>query len=150
MDVLDDDALEALYLEDRPLFVPSGRFRGSVLSRLDTPGARDPIHRATQWVGFEWLSWGIDFDACRWTFARPGAEPWFRIGRFEPRIEPSRWRGTSTVGLHYEPSRLPGPIRARLYDEIKPLDADTCLGLGGVNAGPGVGDHFWFLLERQA
>jgi hypothetical protein len=35
-----------------------------------------------------------------------------------------------------------------LYDEVKPLSADLLLGLGGVNAETGEGDHFFFTLER--
>jgi hypothetical protein len=37
-----------------------------------------------------------------------------------------------------------------LYDEVKPLSRDACLGIGGVNAGRGAGDHFFFVLERTA
>ena len=72
----------------------------------------------------------------------------FAIGRFDARIGPSRWRDTDAIQLHYDPSRLPGPIKGRLYDEIKPLSGDLVLGLGGVNAERGEGDHFWFVLTR--
>ena len=74
--------------------------------------------------------------------------PPLRIGHFEPSVGPSRWRNTDTIGLHYEISRLPGPIKRVLYDEVKRLDEATCLGIGGENEGPGKGDHFWFALER--
>jgi hypothetical protein len=48
--------------------------------------------------------------------------------------------------LHYDVSRL--PIRRVLYDEIKPLADGTILGLGGIDAGRGEGDHFFFELRR--
>ena len=31
---------------------------------------------------------------------------------------------------------------------VKPLSADLCLGLGGINAERGEGDHFFFALYR--
>jgi len=146
---LGPDGWEALYAEARDVFAPTGRWRGVTLGRIDHAGARAWRPRFAQWVGFELLGWGIDFGVNRWTFGPPGsADPPVRIGRFEPRVEPSRWRATETVGLHYEVSRLPGPIKRVLYDEVKPLDADTCLGIGGENDGPGIGDHFWFALYR--
>lgn len=141
--------LEALYAEARPVAVPTGRWRGRVLGRLQNPGARAWRPRLLQWVGFEALAWGIDFDARTWTFDRPGSpDPRLRIGRFDPSVGPSRWRDTEAIGLHYEVSRLPGPIKRVLYDEVKPLDERRCLGLGGENDRAGVGDHFWFALDR--
>jgi hypothetical protein len=35
-----------------------------------------------------------------------------------------------------------------LYDEVKPLGPDLCLGIGGINARVGRGDHFFFALAR--
>jgi hypothetical protein len=58
----------------------------------------------------------------------------------------SRWRDTETVRLHYEVSRLPGPVRAVLYDEVKVLSPSLCLGIGGINAARGRGDHFFYAL----
>jgi hypothetical protein len=41
---------------------------------------------------------------------------------------------------------LPKPIRDQLYDEVKPLAPDLCLGIGGTNHESDEGDHFWFAL----
>lgn len=138
--------LEETYRAGDELPVPRGRFRGEVLLRLDNEGARHPLWRALEVLMFEVAPFGVDFDARRWFFA---GQPRLAIGGFEPRPGPSRWRSTTTIGLHYQSaSRLPGPIRALLYDEVKPLSDSLCLGLGGINAERGKGDHFFFLLER--
>ena len=137
--------LEPLFAHDEPIDVPSGVFRGRVLCRLDTPGARDRLWAPSQKVAFEWLPFGVDFDRRLWFFF----EPRFGVGRFEPRVERSRWRDTDVVTLRYDVSRLPRPVRRVLYDEVKPLDGDRLLGIGGINAGPGRGDHFFFALERM-
>ena len=47
--------------------------------------------------------------------------------------------------MHYEASRLPTFVRALLYDEVKPLDDDLLLGLGGVAQG----DLFFFALGAE-
>ncbi|MFW5877146.1 MAG: hypothetical protein ACOCXM_10455 [Myxococcota bacterium] len=136
--------LEAMFAHDGPIGIPAGAFRGRVLCRLDNPGARRLWWRGTQKLGFEWLPFGVDFSRRRWFFFGPA----LGVGRFEPRIQASRWRDTRAVALHYDPSGLPGPVRRVLYDEVKPLGPDLVLGLGGIHAGPGLGDHFFFLLER--
>lgn len=138
-------ALEAAFADDRPIAVPEGRFRGRTLCRLDNPGARRPLWRASQKVGFEWLPYGVDFGRRTWFFVHPP----IAVGRFQPRVQRSRWRDTQVVALHYEASRLPAAIRRTLYDEVKPLGPDLLLGIGGINAGPGQGDHFFFLLTRS-
>lgn len=143
---LSSPELEALYAHDRPFAVPTGRWRGRVLSRLDTPGAREAFNVWAEWLGFEALSWGIDFDRTGWGFGPPGIRPLVWAGRFRPLIAPSRWRPTRTIGLHYHVSRL--PVRGFLYDEVKPIDERRCLGIGGINAPRDRGDHFWFALER--
>jgi hypothetical protein len=33
-----------------------------------------------------------------------------------------------------------------LYDEVKMLSPSLCLGIGGINAARGRGDHFFFAL----
>lgn len=136
--------LERLFAHDSAIDVPEGRFEGRVLARLDNRGARRLRWRAMQIPMFEWLPFGIDFDRSRWFFVSPSAQ----VGRFEARVERSRWRDTEVVTLRYEPSRLPGPIKSILYDEVKPLSDDLVLGLGGQNAGTGEGDHFFFALTR--
>lgn len=140
------DELESIYVEPRPVAVPTGRYRGTYLARLDTPGARRRRNRLMAFVGFELLPFGVDFTRQLWFFARS----WLRVGRFEPRVERSRWRETDTVALHYDVSRLPRRIRTVLYDEVKPLSPTLCLGIGGLNAGPGAGDLFFFALEQTA
>ena len=39
------------------------------------------------------------------------------------------------------------PVRGMLYDELKPLADGRVLGLGGINAGAGEGEHFFFELS---
>lgn len=123
---------------------PRGRFRGEFLTRVDSRLARSRQGAAVA-TAFERAPFGIDFDSATWFFFHPR----LRGGRF--RIEPSRsrWRETDVLALHYDVSRLPGPIRGRLYDEIKPLDADLVLGLGGLDAPVGDGDLFLFALRRD-
>lgn len=136
--------LEAIFAEASPdsLEVPRGVFRGITLRRLDTPAARAPLVRLGQGLLFELLPFGIDFRSRRWFFFHPC----IRAGHFETRVGPSRWRDTEAVQLHYAGSRLPGPIRDVLYDEVKPISPHLALGLGGTNAEVGRGDHFFFAL----
>jgi len=136
--------LEALYVEPGPLELPTGCHRGHLLRWIDSAGARHPLWRPTLTVGFAWTPFGVDFDQQRWWFWHPR----LALGRFEPRIGPSRWRETETVSLHYHASRLPAPIRSVLYDEVKPLSPDLCLGIGGINAERGEGEMFFFALQR--
>lgn len=138
------DALEALY-RDAPLGPrPRGRFRGQALLRLDSPLTRT-LRGDLLLAPFERAPFGVDFTRAAWFFFRP----WLRLGRF--RIEPgrSRWRDAEVFRLEYDVSRLPRPIRGRLYDEIKPLSEALCLGIGGLNAGRGEGDLFFFALEQS-
>jgi hypothetical protein len=138
------DRLEALWEEPREPRVPQGVYWGHVLQRMDHPTARRPFWRWIERVGFEWTPFGVDFDRGRWFFFDPA----LGAGRFDARPGPSRWRDTQAVGLHYEVSALPGPVRRRLYDEVKPLSERWLLGIGGIAAPRGVGDHFFFALER--
>jgi hypothetical protein len=136
--------LERLF-RDAPLGpTPNGRFLGRFLSWLPTRGARKAHVRAMDWLLFQRLRFGIDFDRDRWWFVTPALV----VGRFEATPGPSRWRDTDVYRLAYGPSRLPRPIRAALYDEVKPLSDGVCLGIGGLNADAGDGDHFLFSLER--
>lgn len=134
--------LEALYVEARPVSVPRGCYRGVHLAWLDTPGARHPVIRPLQHLGFRLLPFGVDFSRHRWFFFHPA----LGIGRFVAEAGRSRWRDTETVRLRYEVSRLPGFVRALLYDEVKVLSPSLCLGIGGINAPRGRGDHFFFAL----
>ena len=135
--------LEALYAAERPVGVPTGVYRGVHLAWLDTPGARHPVIRPLQHLGFRLTPFGIDFRARCWFFLHRRLV----IGRFAAEVGGSRWRDTETVRLSYEDSRLPHPLRALLYDEVKPLSSSLCVGIGGINAPRGRGDHFFFALE---
>ena len=135
--------LEGIYAAPRPVGVPAGVFRGIHLAWLDTPGARHPLIRPLQYVGFQLTPFGIDFGARLWFFF----DQRLAVGRFTADVGASRWRDTDTVRLRYEVSRLPRPLRALLYDEVKPLSSTLCLGLGGINAPRGRGDHFFFALD---
>ena len=138
--------LETLYVEPRSVAMPSGRYRGVHLAWLDTPGARHPLIRPLQHLGFRLLPFGVDFIRQRWFFFHPA----LGVGRFVTEAGRSRWRDTETVRLRYEVSRLPRPVRALLYDEVKVLSPALCLGLGGINAPRGQGDHFFFALVSSA
>jgi hypothetical protein len=134
--------LEALYSTPRPVGVPNGILRGVHLAWLDT-GARHPVLRLLLYLGFRLTPFGIDFTAHRWFFFHRR----LAAGRFTADVGASRWRDTDTVRLCYDVSRLPGPLRAWLYDEVKPLSSTLCLGIGGINAPRGRGDHFFFALQ---
>jgi hypothetical protein len=141
----DVGALEEIYrASEHPLEIPRGMFRGTTLARLDNRAARAPFHRSIQWLLFEAIPWGIDFDANKWFFFRRD----IAAGSFIAQPARSRWRDARVLTLEYHPSRLPGPIRTRLYDEVRPLGPDLCLGIGGINEGKDEGDHFFFALER--
>ena len=137
--------LESIFAEERPVAVPSGRYHGTYLRQLDHPGAQRLSVRALDLVGFRLTPFRVDFDRCCWMFFHP----WLAAGRFRAVAQPSRWRGTEVVALHYEVSRLPRLIKGVLYDEVKPLDPDLLLGLGGLQGGPGEDDHFFFALTRE-
>lgn len=136
--------LERLYATPGPAEVPAGRFRGAVLGAVDSAGARRPENRLMVWLGFSLPRFGVDFDYRAWWFHHPR----LRVGAFAPHTGPSRWRDTDTVQLHYHPSRLPWPVKPLLYDEVKPLGPDLCLGLGGINRDRGEGELFYFSLSR--
>jgi hypothetical protein len=135
---------EALWCEQRPLGPLAGRYRGHVLSRIDHATSRRPLWRWSQRAGFEGLPFWVDFDRRCWCFVTPS----LALGRFEARPGRSRWRDTEAYALCYDTSRLPPLIRLVLYDEVKPLDERLVLGLGGIAADRGRGDHFRFVLER--
>lgn len=125
---------------------PAGVYRGRFLGFLDTPGARDPFNRTMQTLMFVWPRWGIDFRRRLWWFGRPE----LAAGRFEATRGHSRWRDAEVYRLEYETSRLPGPVKGLLYDEVKTLPDGKVIGLGGTNAPQGRGDHFFFSLSRLA
>ncbi len=132
--------IEALYQSAPVGPLPRGLFLGRTLHYLP----RGPVAHALDFALFDALPYGLDFETCHWWFARPG----WQAGRFGFREGPSAWRATRTLQLTYDHSRLPARVRALLYDEVKPLGDDLCLGLGGVRGDAGTGDHFFFLLRR--
>jgi hypothetical protein len=134
--------LEALFRDAPAAPAPRGLFEGRFLCWHAPPGWH---MRAVDTLIFRAQRFGVDFDRSVWWFTHPRVA----VGRFQATPGVSRWRpGAEVLRLEYGPSRLPRPLRAYLYDEVKPLDADTCLGIGGVNRGPGEGEHFFFALRR--
>jgi hypothetical protein len=134
------DELERLYREAPLGPEPRGVFRGRMLRYLSPPLA----FKALDWLMFDLPPYGIDFDRRAWWFVSPK----LRSGRFDFTAGPSRWRRTETLRLEYGASRLPQVVRGLLYDEVKPLAGDLCLGLGGINRPAGSGEHFYFALTR--
>jgi hypothetical protein len=138
--------LEALY-RDTPLGpIPEGIYDGELLRWLTPEGPCVRMYLAIEWVGFVLLPWGIRFDRDLWWFVCPP----LNAGRFTATGGPSRWRDTETYRLDYGSSCLPRCFRDRLYDEVKPLDENTCLGIGGINRDRGQGDNFFFKLTRRS
>lgn len=121
---------------------PRGVTRGTFLGFLDTPGGRDWRHRALHTLLFRWPRWGVDFDRRLWWFGSPR----FAAGRFTSTLGPSRWRDATVLRLDYSASRSAFGRRI-LYDELKPLPDGRIIGIGGINADRGAGDHFWFELR---
>jgi len=136
------DSLEELYRSAPIGPRPRGRFRGHVLSRVESQLAKSPKGSVIL-APFERARFGIDFTSATWFFVHSS----FRIGRFRIERGRSRWRDAEVLTLEYDVSRLPGPVRGFLYDEVKPLSDTLCLGLGGINAPRGEGDLFFFALE---
>jgi len=136
--------LEELYARSGPLSVPTGVFHGHHLMWLDTPAARHPVLRTLEELVFARLPWTLDFDRRRWF--------WFDVplglAHFSPSIGQSRWRDAQTIRMLYDDRALPGFVNQFLYDEVKPLSDDVCLGMGGISAGRGKGEQFFFALSR--
>jgi len=137
------EGLETLYCEHTASPSPKGCFQGIFLQRLDKPGNRRPLYYGSK--SFEFLPFGIDFNSCKWYFFHP----LMRIAKFRTQCEASRWRDCEVIKLHYDVSHLPSVIKRVLYDEIKPISHDLCLGLGGFNLEKDEGDQFYFALIRR-
>lgn len=121
---------------------PRGVFEGRFLCWVEKP----PLALfAVDSVLFRAIRFGIDFDRGHWWFIRTAVA----AGRFRTSWGPSRWRNTDALRLEYDVSRLPGPVRRLLYDEVKPLTDDAGLGLGGVNRDGQEAAHFFFSLTRR-
>lgn len=137
------EQLDDIFCESDRVEMPYGCFAGRTICRLHNRGAKLPVPRVLEFVGFELMPYGIDFRSNSWYFVSSALQ----AGRFAPRVSRSRWRPTEVVALHYNVSRLPRPMRNFLYDEVKPLTDTLLLGLGGINRELGMGDHFYFTLE---
>lgn len=135
--------LENLYREEPLGPEPTGIWVGRHLGFLDTPGGRRLGVRVVDTLMFVWPRFGVDFERCLWWFGHPRVA----AGRFRLEAGPSRWRDTEVLRVEYDVSRLPARVRSRFYDELKPIDDHTILGIGGLNDGPGQGDHFFFELR---
>ena len=135
--------LEDIYLGQGQDIKLKGIYDGVFLKRLDKSGSRKPMYIASK--AFEIVPFGIDFDSNQWFFGNP----LFQAGRFKVSVGKSRWRECNTQSLHYEVSRLPGFVKNVLYDEVKPLSANLCIAIGGINEEAGPGDHFFFALQRR-
>lgn len=138
--------LESIYEARLPVAVPTGCYRGCYLRSLESTGARRPFNRAFSLLGFAVIPFGVDFESRCWYFGHRALQ----AGRFSPEIAASRWRRSSVVSLRYDESRLPYLVRRHLYDEIKPLDEDLCLGIGGLNRDRGEGELFFFALAKYS
>ena len=137
------EELETLYCGHTAAPAPKGCFQGKFLHRLDQPGDRRPLYYGSK--SFEFLPFGIDFSSCKWYFFHSK----IRVAKFRTQCETSRWRDSEVIQLHYDVSHLPLIIKGVLYDEVKPISRDLCLGLGGFNLEKGEGDQFYFALIRR-
>jgi hypothetical protein len=138
------DELDRLYIDSPQRPRPQGRFVGTHLCWL--PPARKLSNAPfilLEWLAFDVLPWGIDFDDSLWWVGLSC----LRGGRFETVPERSRWRPTECQQMRYHRDWFP-PFRWFLYDEVKALSDDLCLGIGGVNRPEGLGDHFYYALSR--
>ena len=138
--------LEALFARNQVAPAQPAPFRGKLLRWLGTPGARHPLYRPAEALMFQRLPFGVDFARRRWFWQSPR----LGVGHFSASLGPSRWRDTTALRLHYDDRLQPWALRARLYDEVKPLSDELCLGIGGMDGARGHGDHFFFALYRSA
>ena len=124
---------------------PSGTFDGQVLRWIETNGPCVGAFFALEWFGFVVLPWGLRFDKNLWWFEAP----LLAAGELVATPGAFGWGTAQTYRLTYATSYLPRFVRNVLYDELKPLDENTVLGLGVLNRETGEGDHFFFLLTRR-
>ena len=124
-----------------------GNYKGTWLRRIENAGTYKPFNLISQWLMFELTPFGITFNADAtgiWYFFNPA----LAAGNFAMCAEASKWRNTQCATLNYENAGLPGPVRDILYDEVRVLSDNHCLGIGGFKGPAGDGDNFYFLLTR--
>lgn len=140
--------LNDIFCASGPAKLPSpGNYAGTWLKRIENAGTYKPFNLISQWLMFEITPFGITFNADGtgiWYFFNPT----LAAGNFLMQSGKSYWRDTEAVSLNYETSKLPGFVRGILYDEVKVLDDNHALGIGGFKAPPGDGDNFYFLLTK--
>jgi len=141
--VLSPDELEELYCRNSSIEIPQGCWSGRLLHWLDSPESRNRFYRPILAAMFQYSPFGIDFENRCWYFWNSR----LKAGSFTAAVDQSLWRPTNTVVLRYEVSRLPGPIKRLLYDEVKPISGRLCLGMGGINLTGRPGEIFFFGLE---
>lgn len=148
---LSGEELEQLFRENpagNPAPIP-GLYRGRFLTGIANGAtAANLWFRLYPRLFFDPVPYGIEFGSGggRWWFGRPELQ----AGDFRLVNGPSRWRpGFQTNQLVYDIMPMPKFIRNIFYDEVVVLGEDLILGMGGLNAGPDEGDHFFFQLRRM-
>lgn len=140
--------LDAIFSAPGAAALPQpGNYTGTWLRRIENAGTYKPFNLVSQWLMFEVTPFGITFNADAtgiWYFFNPA----LAVGNFAMRAEASAWRKTQCVTLNYETAALPAPVRDMLYDEVRVLSENHCLGIGGFKGPVGDGDNFYFLLTR--
>lgn len=140
--------LEAIFSTPGAATLPQpGNYKGTWLRRIENAGTYKPFNLVSQWLMFELTPFGITFNSDAtgiWYFFHPALS----AGNFAMRAEASQWRNTQCVTLNYEMAALPHPVRDILYDEVRVLSENHCLGVGGFKGPAGEGDNFYFLLTR--
>lgn len=128
------EALEHIWRTRACAPLPGGVWQGHYLRELPMSLPKRLLSRAM----FKRRMFGLDLNYNRW---------WFRdnsrlLAHFEPHVGRSRWRDTEVVQVRYERTG-PALLKGMLYDELKPLDDRTILGLGGSKRG---GAWFYFVM----
>lgn len=137
--------LESLYEHAATREWAPGLYRGHYLVDIGAPKSRPLAKHLITEIGFRYTPFWIDHHQQKWAFFHPR----LAAGHYRVSLGASRWRDTECCRMDYASSRLPQAVKTHLYDEVKPLSDELCLGIGGFNAGEGVGDYFFFALQRE-
>jgi len=119
--------------------LPGGMWQATYLEEFPMTPTKKLLARAL----FKWRLFGLDLNTHKW---------WFKdatraVVEFDPQHGPSRWRDADVIQLHYETTG-PRLFRGMLYDELKPLNENCILGIGGSNQDNAQGAWFFFALSR--